>query len=52
VHALWLGRGLYAELRVADVVQEVRSAYLSHYVKAPCSMYSWRFGTLQCQQGK
>ena len=26
VHALWLGRGLYAELRVADVVQEVRLA--------------------------
>jgi hypothetical protein len=25
VHALWLGRGLYAELRVADVVQEVLS---------------------------
>jgi hypothetical protein len=40
VHALWLGRGLYSELRVADVVQEVRSARLSRHPEPLCSIHN------------
>ena len=45
VHALWLGRGLYAELRVADVVQEVRLGdYHQPRHKGPASCH------LSCQR--